>query len=50
LIPELRRSCDRKAIDFGGCRCQAIALARGRFGYRSRLQPLAAAAIAGGAG
>ncbi len=26
-MPELCRSCDRKAIDFGGCRCQAMALA-----------------------
>ncbi|NWJ25442.1 pyrroloquinoline quinone biosynthesis protein PqqE [Rhizobium sp. Td3] len=25
-MPELCRSCDRKAIDFGGCRCQAMAL------------------------
>ncbi|MGE7368786.1 pyrroloquinoline quinone biosynthesis protein PqqE [Neorhizobium sp. NPDC001467] len=26
-MPPLCRSCDRKAIDFGGCRCQAMALA-----------------------
>jgi pyrroloquinoline quinone biosynthesis protein E len=26
-MPDLCRSCDRKAIDFGGCRCQAMALA-----------------------
>lgn len=26
-MPELCRTCDRKAIDFGGCRCQAMALA-----------------------
>ena len=26
-MPEPCRSCDRKAIDFGGCRCQAMALA-----------------------
>jgi pyrroloquinoline quinone biosynthesis protein E len=26
-MPELCQSCDRKAIDFGGCRCQAMALA-----------------------
>ncbi len=26
-MPELCRRCDRKAIDFGGCRCQAMALA-----------------------
>ncbi len=26
-MPELCRSCERKAIDFGGCRCQAMALA-----------------------
>jgi len=26
-MPELCRSCDRKSIDFGGCRCQAMALA-----------------------
>ncbi|MGF9566553.1 pyrroloquinoline quinone biosynthesis protein PqqE [Neorhizobium sp. BT27B] len=26
-MPELCHSCDRKAIDFGGCRCQAMALA-----------------------
>lgn len=25
-MPEPCRSCDRKAIDFGGCRCQAFAL------------------------
>lgn len=25
-MPELCRSCDRKDIDFGGCRCQAMAL------------------------
>lgn len=26
-MPDPCRSCDRKAIDFGGCRCQAFALA-----------------------
>ncbi|WP_028053907.1 pyrroloquinoline quinone biosynthesis protein PqqE [Sinorhizobium medicae] len=26
-MPELCRSCDRKKVDFGGCRCQAMALA-----------------------
>lgn len=26
-MPELCRSCDRKAIDFGGCRCHTMALA-----------------------
>lgn len=26
-LPDLCRSCDRKEIDFGGCRCQAMALA-----------------------
>lgn len=26
-MPDLCRSCDRKSIDFGGCRCQAMALA-----------------------
>jgi len=26
-MPDLCRTCDRKAIDFGGCRCQALALA-----------------------
>jgi pyrroloquinoline quinone biosynthesis protein E len=26
-MPEPCRSCDRRAIDFGGCRCQAFALA-----------------------
>ena len=26
-MPEACRSCDRKAIDFGGCRCQAMAYA-----------------------
>ncbi|WP_346269349.1 pyrroloquinoline quinone biosynthesis protein PqqE [Rhizobium wenxiniae] len=26
-MPDLCRSCDRKAIDMGGCRCQAMALA-----------------------
>ena len=26
-MPDLCRSCDRKDIDFGGCRCQAMALA-----------------------
>ncbi len=26
-LPEPCRSCDRKEIDFGGCRCQAMALA-----------------------
>ncbi|MCA1494230.1 pyrroloquinoline quinone biosynthesis protein PqqE [Ensifer sp. NBAIM29] len=26
-MPELCRSCERKQIDFGGCRCQAMALA-----------------------
>ncbi|PDT83921.1 pyrroloquinoline quinone biosynthesis protein PqqE [Sinorhizobium sp. BJ1] len=26
-MPELCRSCERKKIDFGGCRCQAMALA-----------------------
>src|SRR5687768_1322038 len=25
-MPEPCRSCDRRAIDFGGCRCQAFAL------------------------
>ena len=25
-MPEPCRSCERKAIDFGGCRCQALAL------------------------
>ena len=26
-MPELCRSCERKDIDFGGCRCQALLLA-----------------------
>ncbi|WP_018237716.1 pyrroloquinoline quinone biosynthesis protein PqqE [Ensifer sp. BR816] len=26
-MPDLCRSCERKAVDFGGCRCQALALA-----------------------
>jgi pyrroloquinoline quinone biosynthesis protein E len=26
-MPDLCRSCDRKHIDFGGCRCQAMAMA-----------------------
>ncbi|WEX74044.1 pyrroloquinoline quinone biosynthesis protein PqqE [Sinorhizobium numidicum] len=26
-MPELCRSCERKKVDFGGCRCQAMALA-----------------------
>ncbi|THK35928.1 pyrroloquinoline quinone biosynthesis protein PqqE, partial [Ensifer sp. MPMI2T] len=26
-MPELCRTCARKQIDFGGCRCQALALA-----------------------
>jgi len=26
-MPELCRSCDRRDLDFGGCRCQAMALA-----------------------
>ena len=26
-MPDLCRTCDRKSIDFGGCRCQAMALA-----------------------
>ncbi len=26
-MPELCRSCERKKVDFGGCRCQALALA-----------------------
>jgi pyrroloquinoline quinone biosynthesis protein E len=26
-MPDLCRSCERKDIDFGGCRCQAMALA-----------------------
>jgi len=26
-MPELCRSCDRREIDWGGCRCQAFALA-----------------------
>ncbi len=25
-MPEPCRSCDRRALDFGGCRCQAMAL------------------------
>jgi pyrroloquinoline quinone biosynthesis protein E len=25
-MPEPCRSCERKAVDFGGCRCQALAL------------------------
>ena len=25
-MPELCRTCDRREIDFGGCRCQALAL------------------------
>ena len=25
-MPEICRSCDRKGIDFGGCRCQALAI------------------------
>ena len=25
-MPEPCRSCDRRALDFGGCRCQALAL------------------------
>ena len=26
-MPDLCRSCDRRGVDFGGCRCQAMALA-----------------------
>ncbi|PLU82794.1 pyrroloquinoline quinone biosynthesis protein PqqE, partial [Sinorhizobium medicae] len=26
-MPELCRNCDRKKVDFGGCRCQAMTLA-----------------------
>jgi pyrroloquinoline quinone biosynthesis protein E len=26
-MPDLCRTCERKEIDFGGCRCQAMALA-----------------------
>ncbi|NRP74260.1 Coenzyme PQQ synthesis protein E [Ensifer psoraleae] len=26
-MPDLCRSCERKKVDFGGCRCQAMALA-----------------------
>ena len=26
-MPDLCRSCDRKEIDWGGCRCQAMAIA-----------------------
>ena len=25
-LPEPCRSCDRRALDYGGCRCQAFAL------------------------
>ncbi len=25
-MPELCRSCDRREVDWGGCRCQAFAL------------------------
>jgi len=34
-MPEPCRSCDRKALDFGGCRCQAFAL----LGDASRTDP-----------
>ena len=36
-MPEPCRSCDRRALDFGGCRCQALAADRGCHGHRSRL-------------
>ncbi|MFX4997816.1 SPASM domain-containing protein, partial [Acinetobacter baumannii] len=26
-LPDLCRSCDRREVDWGGCRCQAFALA-----------------------
>ena len=26
-MPEVCRSCDRREIDWGGCRCQALAIA-----------------------
>ena len=26
FLPELCRTCERREIDFGGCRCQAFAL------------------------
>ena len=35
------RSCDRREIDFGGCRCQAFAMTGDRGGDRSRLPSLA---------
>ncbi len=37
------RSCPRKEIDFGGCRCQAFALYRRRGQHRPSLLALAAA-------
>ena len=43
-MPELCRNCpaDRQEVDFGGCRCQALALARRRDADRSRLPLLTA--------
>ena len=36
------RSCERKTIDYGGCRCQALALTGDARASRSRLSPVAA--------
>ena len=45
------RSCELRDIDFGGCRCQALAIAGDRAGGRSGLFPIASScpdAYAGG--
>ena len=44
------RSCERRDVDFGGCRCQAMALAGDAARDRPGLRALAASCRAGGAG
>ena len=58
-MPEPCRSCERRAIDFGGCRCQALALTGDAANtdpactlspYHDRLRALAEQDAAGGTG
>ena len=42
-LPEPCASCERREIDFGGCRCQAFAADRRRAGDRPGLPPVAGA-------
>ena len=56
-MPELCRTCERKEIDWGGCRCQALALlgdaaltdpACGKSPFHAKIEALATSESAAG--